>query len=151
MKKFILFFASGAGVGFLPGPTGTYGTAVGVGLYALLKDLPEFNYLFFVLAFFLFSVWISAFAENIFQEKDSGKIVIDEIIGYFVTMLFLPFSLKLAMTGFVVFRLFDILKPFPIRSIDRHLKNGWGVVLDDVVAGIFSNIVLQVLVHWIHF
>ena len=149
MKKIILFFASGGGSGFLPGPKGTYGTAVGVALYWSVKGLSALHFFFFSFTFFFFAVWVAGLAEGYFQQKDSQKIVIDEIAGYLITMLFLPFQWKFALVGFLAFRLFDILKPFPISLIERKVKGGWGVVLDDIVAGIFANVVLQISVRWI--
>src|SRR5262245_66327461 len=149
MKKIILFFATGGGVGFLPGARGTYGTGVGVLLYWAVKDLPPFNFSLFVLTFFFFSVWGAGLAEGYFQEKDSQKIVIDEIAGYLVTMTFLPFRWDYVIAGFIAFRLFDIMKPFPIGLLERRLKGGWGVVLDDIAAGVLANLVLQVAIHLI--
>jgi phosphatidylglycerophosphatase A len=149
MKNFILFFATGGGVGFLPGARGTYGTAVGVLLYWAVKDLPPLNLFLFVLAFFFFSVWAAGLAEVYFQEKDSQKIVVDEIAGYLVTMSFLPFRWDFVVAGFIAFRLFDIMKPFPIRQLERRLKGGWGIVLDDIAAGILANLVLRAAIHLI--
>lgn len=143
-QKLIVFFASGLGVGFLPGPAGTYGTAVGVLLYAAIHGLSPALYLLFLLTFFFFSVWASGLAEQYFGESDSGKIVIDEILGYLATMAFIPFRWDYAVAGFIAFRLFDITKPFPIRQLERRCKGGWGVVLDDLAAGILANLVLQV-------
>ncbi len=142
-QKLILFFATGGGVGFLPGAPGTCGTAVGVLLYWAVGNFPPWHYLLFTFIFSLFSVWVAGLAENIFGEHDSQKIVIDEIAGYLVTMLFLPFSWKYAIAGFVIFRLFDILKPWPICLIDQKWKGGWGVVGDDLLAGIFGCLVMQ--------
>lgn len=143
-KKIILFFAT-AGVGYLPGAQGTYGTIVAVGLYLLLYSLPPLHFLFFTFTFSLFAIWAADHAEKYLNEKDSGKIVIDEIAGYFVTMLFIPARWELILAGFVLFRLFDILKPFPIREFEKRLKGGWGVVCDDLAAGVFANIVLQIV------
>jgi phosphatidylglycerophosphatase A len=149
VKKIILFFASGGGVGFLPGPKGTYGTVVGLLLYWAVRGFSNAYFLLFVFTFFFFSVWAAGLAEVYLQEKDSQIIVIDEIAGYLVTMLFLPFGWKLAIAGFLAFRLFDILKPFPISLLERKLQGGWGVVLDDILAGVFGNLVLQVLLRWV--
>ena len=147
-KKIILFFAT-AGVGYLPGSKGTYGTIVGVGFYLLVYSLSPLHFLLFTLIFSLFAVWTAEIAEQTFQEKDSQRIVIDEIAGYFVTMLFIPARWDLIIAGFVVFRLFDILKPFPLRWIERKLKGGWGVVCDDLAAGVFANIVLQIILKFL--
>ena len=84
-------------------------------------------------------------AEKILKKNDPGRIVIDEIAGLMVTLFGLPFNAVYALAGFVIFRFFDILKPFPIRLIEKKLSGGTAIVMDDVVAGIFSNLVLRVL------
>jgi len=102
-------------------------------------------YLLTLAAFFFLSCWVSGRAEVIFNEKDSGKIVIDEVVGYLVTMTAIPFDWRYMVAGFFLFRLFDIVKPQPARWFDRKMKNGYGVVLDDVAAGIYSWLCLFVL------
>lgn len=149
MKKIILFFATGGGVGFLPGAKGTYGTAVGLLLYWAVHGFSPLHFFLFTFTFFFLAVWASSLAESFFQEKDSQKIVIDEIAGYLVTMLFIPFQWKFAIAGFIAFRLFDILKPFPISAVERKVKGGWGVVLDDILAGVFANVILQIVIRTI--
>lgn len=146
-QKIILFFATGAGLGFLPGPQGTYGTALAVLLYWAVSAFPPWHFFLFTFTFSLFSIWVAGIAEQSFKEHDSQKIVIDEIAGYLVTMLFLPFSWKYALTGFVIFRLFDILKPWPIRLIDQKWKGGWGIVGDDLLAGVLGCGVMQIVAH----
>jgi phosphatidylglycerophosphatase A len=84
-------------------------------------------------------------AEEIFQEKDSGKIVIDEVVGYLVTMTAVPVSWKGVVLGFILFRFFDITKIPPARFFDRRVKNGYGVVMDDVIAGLYSCILLHLI------
>ena len=84
----------------------------------------------------------------IFAEKDSGKIVIDEVVGYLVTMLAVPFSWPAVVAGFFLFRFFDITKIPPARYFDRQVKNGYGVVLDDVVAGIYACAVLHLMLRF---
>ncbi len=148
-QKLILFFATGGGVGLIPGAPGTYGTVVGFFLYWAVIGLSPLHYLLFVLTFSIFSAWAAGFAELSFGQKDSGKIVIDEIAGYLVTMLFVPAHFSTMVVGFIFFRLFDIWKPFPIRKIERHVKGGWGVVGDDLAAGVFANLVLQLLVRFL--
>jgi phosphatidylglycerophosphatase A len=96
-------------------------------------------------AFTLCSCWISGQAEEVFGEKDSSKIVIDEVAGYLITMVAAPVSWKTIFLGFLLFRFFDVTKIPPARFFDRSLKNGYGVVLDDVVAGIYSCITLHLI------
>ncbi len=98
-----------------------------------------------LVGFFFLSVWISENAERFFGKKDDQKIVIDEIIGFLITMLWVPRTLLFVIIGFFLFRFFDILKPFPIRRLEKGFKGGFGVVLDDVVAGVYGNIILHLI------
>lgn len=91
------------------------------------------------------AVWTAHEAERIYQRKDPGCIVVDEIAGMAVTLLGLPFTLKTAVLGFLVFRLLDILKPPPVGLLDRRLSGGLGIVMDDVAAGILGNIILRLV------
>lgn len=99
---------------------------------------------FFTIALILGSVWVAHRAEQQLNAKDPGCIVIDEIAGMCVTMLFVPLTLTTGAAGFFLFRLFDIIKPPPARQMETILKGGWGVVMDDVVAGVMANIVLRI-------
>lgn len=148
-RKMILFFATGGGVGYLPGAPGTYGTIVALLLYWAVAGLAPLHFFLFTLVFSLFAIWVASLAESFLGNHDSEKIVIDEIAGYLVTVLFLPFQWKYAITAFVVFRVFDILKPWPIRQIDQKCSGGWGVVADDLLAGLFGCGVMQVAVRLI--
>jgi phosphatidylglycerophosphatase A len=89
-------------------------------------------------------VWISQQAEVIWEKKDPGEVIIDEIVGYLITMGFIPFNFIKAIAGFLLFRMFDILKPFPIRRIER-IQGGWGIMLDDAIAGFYAAIILRIL------
>jgi len=149
MRGFVLLFATWGGVGYSPVASGTVGTLAAVPLYLVLARLPLPLYLLTLTAFFFFSCWIAGLAEELFVEKDSGKIVIDEVVGYLVTMAGVAVSWQAVAAGFFLFRFFDIVKVEPARSIDRHLKNGYGVVLDDVVAGIYSCLALHLLMRLI--
>ena len=88
---------------------------------------------------------MSSLAVNIYKSKDPGQIVIDEVCGYLFTMVLIPFSWGYVITGFLLFRILDILKPYPIRNIEK-LRNGYGIVLDDVLAGIYANILMQIII-----
>lgn len=146
MRKIILFFASGGGAGYIPWFPGTWGSAVGLLIFWPLTRLAVWPYAATVLAVAFLSSWISTLAEGFLGKKDPQVIVIDEVAGMLVTLAFLPVSWKLVAAGFFLFRLFDIWKPFPLRLIQDRLPGGWGVVGDDVVAGIYANIVLQIAV-----
>jgi phosphatidylglycerophosphatase A len=89
---------------------------------------------------------VSSEAETIFRKKDSALIVVDEMAGFLVTLFLIPWSAKSLVTGFVVFRIFDIVKPFPIRRLESQLPGGWGVVADDVFAGFYANVISRVII-----
>ena len=131
-------------VGYFPYAPGTLGTLAAVPLYYIVSGLPYYLYLSFTILFILLSVWAAGIAEWIYQEKDPGYIVADEVAGYLVTMALVPFTLTNIVIGFFLFRFFDIVKPPPSRQSER-LKGGLGVVMDDVVAGVYANILLQII------
>ena len=145
MNFFIKLLATWGGSGYSPFASGTVGTLAAIPFYLWLARLPLPFYLLTLAAFFFLSCWISGKAEIIFQEKDSGKIVIDEVVGYLVTMTAIPFDWRYIVAGFFLFRLFDIVKPPPANWFDRKLKNGYGVVLDDVAAGVYAWLCLFIL------
>ena len=145
MNYFILLLATGFGVGNSPVAPGTLGTLVAIPIYYFLSENPSPLYEITLIGFFFLSVWISENAEAFFGKKDDPRIVIDEVMGFLITMLWLPKTILFIILGFFLFRFFDILKPFPIRQWERRLKGGWGVVLDDVMAGIYANVVLHLL------
>jgi phosphatidylglycerophosphatase A len=145
MKQFILFWATGFGVGYSPIAPGTLGTLIAIPVYYFLSEIPSPIYEITLIAFFFLSVWISGNAETFFRKKDDQRIVIDEIVGFLITMLWISKTPRFILIGFFLFRFFDILKPFPIRRVDKTLKGGFGVVLDDVIAGVYANIILHLI------
>ena len=149
MRRWTVFWATWGGVGFSPIASGTVGTAAAIPFYLLLARLPLGVYLLVVVLFGLAACRVSAAAETIFGEKDSGKIVIDEVVGYLVTMSGMPLDWRWVVGGFFLFRLFDITKVPPARFFDRHWKNGYGVVLDDVVAGLYACLFLHLTARWL--
>ena len=149
MKLFATIFATWGGTGYSPVASGTVGTVAAIPLYLLLAGLTLPLYLSVIVPFFFFSCWISGLAEEHLGEKDSGKIVIDEVVGYLVTMTGVPLSWQGVVLGFFLFRLFDIVKIQPARYFDRHLKNGYGVVLDDVAAGVYACILLHLALRFL--
>ncbi|NMC74550.1 MAG: phosphatidylglycerophosphatase A [Geobacteraceae bacterium] len=148
MRRFVILFASWFGTGFSPVASGTAGTLAAIPFQILLAHLSLPLYLLTLLAFFFFSSWVSGHGEIVFGEKDSGRIVIDEVMGYFIAMTAVPVSWKTILAGFLLFRFFDITKIPPARFFDRRMKNGYGVVLDDVIAGIYSCIALHLLLRF---
>ena len=150
-NKTTILIASGLGTGYSPVAPGTAGSALAVvlaALYAWAAGLGRFEGLLYpalILLLFVVGVWAAGKAEAIYGQKDCGKIVIDEVVGMLITLYLLPASWLYLTLGFFMFRLFDIVKPFPARRIDQGLGGGLGVMLDDVVAGIYANICLQAL------
>ena len=135
--------ATGFFIGNLPFAPGTFGSLIGLPLCFLLSRIDLLKSLICILIFILFAMGIASAAEKIIKQRDPGQIVIDEIAGLMVTLAGLPFNLKTALAGFIIFRVFDILKPFPIRMIDRSVGGGSGIVLDDVMAGIYGNLIIR--------
>lgn len=133
-------------VGYVPVAPGTFGTLVAAISFLMLKPSPVVH---IVLIIFVTIVGIiaSKTAEILLNEKDSGHIVIDEFAGYAVSILFVPATASFTVAAFLLFRFFDILKPPPIRLIEKVFPGGVGVVADDLAAGIYANVLLQI---WIH-
>ncbi|MBV1787439.1 phosphatidylglycerophosphatase A [Marinobacterium sp. D7] len=139
------FLAFGLGSGAAPWAPGTFGTLAAVPLWYLLAQLPLATYLALVLAAFALGCWLCQRTSDDIGVHDHGGIVWDEFVGYWVTMIAAPVTPLWALTGFVLFRVFDILKPWPIRWADRYVKGGLGIMLDDLIAGVFAAICLQLL------
>ncbi len=138
----IVFLASGVYTGYSPFASGTVGTLVGIPLYLMLPHRQPPLYLILTLLFIGAAIRLSHKAEIIFDAHDSGRIVIDEIAGFLVAMFLLPASWGYILAAFFIFRAFDVAKPPPVRYLEK-LPGGYGVVLDDVMAGIYTNLVLQ--------
>lgn len=135
--------ATVGGVGYAPVAPGTFGTAAAVPLAWVCAPLTWWAYALVCVAVTLVGIWAAAVADRSWGTHDSGRIVVDEVAGYLVTMALVDRSDPvLLLLGFLLFRAFDIAKPFPVRQIDRQLGGGSGVVLDDVVAGVMAGLVL---------
>lgn len=143
-QQIIKFLASGFYAGYSPIAPGTAGSLVGVLAYLLLQNLSNAVFTAIVILISALGIYIAGKAENIYQKKDCPRIVIDEIAGMLLTFISLPKGINFLLAGFISFRIFDIFKPFPIRLIDRRLKGGWGIVLDDILAGVYANLLVRV-------
>ena len=147
MRQVVIFFATGAWSGYAPVAPGTAGSVVGliVGclVFAPIWRRSPAAFLMVFLIVFVTSCWIAGSAEKIFGEHDSSRIVIDEVLGMVATMFLNPTGWISLAAGFALFRIFDIIKPFPASYLDRRLHGGAGVMLDDIAAGIYANLVLQ--------
>jgi phosphatidylglycerophosphatase A len=143
LKGPILFLSSGTYLGYIPLASGTFGTLWGLPIFFFLSVQPFRNQLIILIISIGLAVFVAGQAEKFWGKKDPSRVVIDEIVGYMVTVAWLPFTWTTAILGFFIFRIMDILKPYPIRKIDRSLPGGWGIVLDDVLAGIYSQFLLR--------
>ena len=146
-ERAVLFLATGFFIGTVPFAPGTFGSIIGLPICYLISRLNILVAVICTILFILFAIWMAAVAEKLLKRKDAGEIVIDEIAGLIVTLVGLPFTLKTAIAGFIIFRAFDILKPFPIRLLEKKVAGGTGVVLDDVLAGLFGNLILRLAIY----
>src|SRR5512139_3460078 len=144
--KIVLFIAQGGFSGRMPIAPGTAGTVVGVLLYLLVKDLSSLWYSAVFVIVTLIGTWAAGAADRVLGTKDSPTIVIDEIAGYLLVMSLIPFAWWAVIAGFVLFRFFDILKPWPINKL-QDIPGGPGVMLDDIAAAVYTNIVLQAVMY----
>ena len=145
MKTIFTFLGSGFGAGYTPFLPGTAGTLLAVVIYLVLSRIftHPFSYVVMLVIFSGFGVWICGKCDHHFEKKDSPVIVIDEIGGFLITMFALPVSFRFIFLGFILFRAFDILKPFKIKRLER-LPGGWGIMADDIAAGILANLMLHI-------
>lgn len=141
------FFAFGFGSGLAPKAPGTFGTLAAVPIYWLIQDLNWPLYLSWLLVTFALGVLWCDRSSKALGVHDHGGIVWDEFVGYWITMFMAPAGWLWIIIGFVLFRLFDIVKPWPIRWLDQKVHGGFGIMLDDLAAGIFAAVCLQLL-HW---
>jgi phosphatidylglycerophosphatase A len=148
LKGPILFLSSGTYLGYIPVASGTFGTLWGLPIFYWLSGQWLWMQIFIIIVSILLAVFLAGQAEEIWRKKDPSQVVIDEIVGYMTAMFGLTFSWKIALVGFFLFRAMDIFKPYPIRIIDRKMPGGWGIVLDDVLAGIYCWIIIQILVYY---
>jgi len=145
-RAVILFISQGAYAGRFPVAPGTAGTVVGLFIFLGMKGLAPVHYLTICVLVILVGTWTAGRAEVMLGRTDSPSIVIDEIAGYLVSMFMLPSGWVFVVSGFLLFRAFDIVKPWPLRRL-QDLHGGPGVMLDDIGAGIYTNILLQLAVY----
>ncbi|NJD30964.1 MAG: phosphatidylglycerophosphatase A [Gammaproteobacteria bacterium] len=132
------FVAFGLGSGLARYAPGTFGTLVAIPLFLVISALPAWLYAVTVIAAFALGVWICETVSQDLRVHDHGGIVFDEFVGYWITMFLVPVSWLSVLAGFALFRLFDIWKPWPIRWLDDHVQGGFGIMVDDVVAGVLA-------------
>lgn len=130
-------------LGFIPFAPGTIGSLFAAASFFLI-DLSVSAHFFIIIITTLLGVYASSVAERVLQEKDSGKIIIDEFAGFYVAVFYIPKTLGFIIAAFLLFRFFDILKPLFISKIEKTLNSGLGIMADDILAGIYTNLVLQI-------
>ena len=148
----ILFLAFGFGSGLARKAPGTLGTLAAVPVYWAFAQTNMFVYGLLTAAVTIAGIWICGLAAEKLGEHDFGGIVWDEIAGYLITMWLVPFTWQAMVLGFLLFRVFDIIKPWPIKWVDQRVEGGFGIMLDDVLAGLFAGLLLLLLIDqgWIN-
>jgi phosphatidylglycerophosphatase A len=148
----LIFVATGAYVGFVPGAPGTAGSVLGLavawGVLPFARHHGALAVCIFA-AVFILGCWIAQRAQDILGEHDSPHIVVDEVLGMVATMFFNPLDGIHLLIGFGLFRFFDIAKLPPANIFDRKVRGGLGVMLDDLAAAVYANIVLRIVAHFI--
>lgn len=145
MDRLFMFIASGAYTGYLPKAPGTWGSLLGLILWLGMRRLEALPYIGAVAALFIIGTFCAGAAEKILDKGDPGLVVIDEIVGQLIALAAAPNHPAAVLSAFVLFRFFDILKPFPIGWLDKHIHGGMGIMLDDVFAGLYAFLVLQII------
>ena len=145
MTSFAVLVATAGGAGRVPIAPGTAGSAVGLALYLVSKNAPGIWQVSLCLAIVVVGIWASGVAAREFGSKDPGAVVIDEVAGQLVTLLLIPLNVTGAVAGFFIFRLFDIIKPWPANRLES-LPGGLGVMADDLMAAIYGNLLLRIAV-----
>jgi phosphatidylglycerophosphatase A len=135
------FFWTGK-VGKAPGTMGTLAT---IPLWLILVRLPVVWYMTVVIALTLVGIFAAQAYEHLTNKHDAKEIVIDEVVGFLITLTWLPVTWQTVLGGFILFRFFDIIKPWPIKMLDQKVKGGVGVMIDDIAAGLISSIILQII------
>ena len=151
MTRLAVFLATAGYSGYFPIAPGTVGSAVGLVVYAGLRQMQPATRagvcgleVLAIAAVFFVGIWAAAISERHFGGTDPGPIVLDEVVGMLITVAFIPVGLSAAIAGFFLFRIFDIIKPFPARRLES-LHGGLGVMADDAMAGIYANLSLRLL------
>ena len=146
LRNPIHILSFGFGSGLSPVAPGTMGTLIAIPIFLILATFSPTIYLLFVTVLFLVGCWSSTLTAKELHVHDHPGIVIDEIVGYLITMIFVPITWYWILLGFLLFRLFDIWKPWPISISDQKLKGGFGIMFDDVLAALYSLLSLHIVI-----
>jgi len=149
VNKLANWFSTVLKIGYLPIAPGTWGSLAAVVIWFLIiESTSTITFITAIIIIFILGVYTSSITERHLAQKDPSIIVIDEWVGQWIALLFVPKSLLLGLVAFALFRLFDIWKPYPIKALDK-MPSGWGIMLDDVLAGAYALLVLSVFRVWI--
>jgi phosphatidylglycerophosphatase A len=154
VTRLAVFLATAAYCGYFPIAPGTVGSAAGLAVYVLVwwtrSPILEAGLIALI---FAVGTWAATHAERYFGGIDPGPVVIDEVLGMLVTLAFIPVGWSAALAGFVIFRVFDVIKPYPANRLEAF-HGGFGIMADDAMAGVYANLVLRLLIWllpaWIH-
>jgi phosphatidylglycerophosphatase A len=145
MNRIAVVVATSGGAGYAPFAPGTVGSAVGVAVFLLLRDASIGWQVSVTAVVTVVGIWAASVAERHFAREDPGPVVIDEVAGQLVTLAATGASVAGIAAGFFLFRLFDVIKPFPVNRFER-LPRGYGIMADDVMAGVYGHLVLRLLI-----
>jgi phosphatidylglycerophosphatase A len=145
LKNPIHFLALGFGSGLMPKAPGTFGTLAAIPFFLLMSDLSPINYALLVLLISVVGIYLCGKTADDIGVHDHGAIVWDEFAGFFITMFMVPVSWLSILVGFILFRFFDILKPWPISIADKKLTSGFGIMFDDILAGLFALVLMHLI------
>jgi phosphatidylglycerophosphatase A len=148
MDRLIKFFhysaATALGSGYFPKAPGTAGSLFALLLLYIFPAMQDML-IYFIIIFTIIGIWSAGFVESK-KGDDPSIVVIDEVVGQWIALIFIPFTLIPVIIAFILFRLFDILKPYPIDQ-SQALRGGFGIMIDDIIAGVFTNIILQIIIY----
>jgi len=140
-----LLLATWFGTGALPVTPGTFGTLASLPIVLILNQATRLQKVSFLILFIALAIWSAGLCARILGKDDPSEVVIDEVAGFLLTVLFLPASWNALLLAFVLFRVFDILKPFPIGTLDKRIPGGTGIVIDDLLAGVYAYLGTRLL------
>ena len=145
MDRLFMAIATGFGLGYLPKAPGTWGTLLALPIHYLIVQLPQQGYISAIVIIIVIAILSAGAAEKIVDKPDPGFVVIDEVAGMLIAMIALPANPFAWLLAFILFRIFDIWKPFPVNFFDQRFHGGLGIVLDDLMAGLYAFVSLQLL------
>ena len=148
LKKFSHFCALGFGLGLAPKAPGTFGTFAAIPFILLTMSAPLWLQVLVAIVISVVGIWFCDVTSRDAGVHDHPSIVWDEVAGFYITMIGAAISWQTLLVGFILFRFFDIVKPWPIKLLDKHVKGGFGIMVDDILAGIFSLLCLQLVIYY---